>query len=208
MNRKKQTKVCSKCKLEKDISDFYTNSNTSDKLTSWCIQCYENRYLENEKVNNSLTLDDLKFLIDKYNNLIKNESDYSLKNKYRKRLTHLKTYYKRKFKEEEIEYTENKKSNANIKLLTKHLLSYLGYYRHSDIRKECEIITDILYEKLDWEHTQFDGRVSTYSNITLAFVIVSEVLNRYNESLSEEDILHQYSIPYEHFIRLSIFCHK
>ena len=32
-------KICSKCKQEKNLSDFTYNKNTKDKLTTWCRGC-------------------------------------------------------------------------------------------------------------------------------------------------------------------------
>ena len=32
-------KVCSKCKIEKDFSEFYVNKSKKDKLTTYCKDC-------------------------------------------------------------------------------------------------------------------------------------------------------------------------
>ncbi len=33
-------KICTKCKVKKDESEFYKNNGTNDGLTSWCKNCY------------------------------------------------------------------------------------------------------------------------------------------------------------------------
>lgn len=35
------TKICSKCKLEKNLSEFNKNKQTKDKLNCWCNICYK-----------------------------------------------------------------------------------------------------------------------------------------------------------------------
>ena len=44
-----QTKVCRKCKQEKDRSEFYKNKNKKDGLTNWCKECSAIYYTENKK---------------------------------------------------------------------------------------------------------------------------------------------------------------
>lgn len=37
-----KTKTCTKCKIEKSISDFYKDQNTEDKYRSYCKECIAN----------------------------------------------------------------------------------------------------------------------------------------------------------------------
>ena len=47
-----KTKVCTKCKIEKDIDNF-SKSNKKDGLSYWCKECFKiytkNNYLKNKK---------------------------------------------------------------------------------------------------------------------------------------------------------------
>jgi len=46
-----KTKICTKCKIEKDISEFSKNKNKKDGLTIWCKSCYKQYYKDNcEKI--------------------------------------------------------------------------------------------------------------------------------------------------------------
>ncbi len=42
-------KTCSKCKEEKDYSDFYKNSTRPDGLTYWCKECTKKHVYESVK---------------------------------------------------------------------------------------------------------------------------------------------------------------
>ena len=44
-------KKCSRCEEVKPLSDFYKNSKTSDKLTSWCKCCTKERHLAYQRDN-------------------------------------------------------------------------------------------------------------------------------------------------------------
>lgn len=44
-------KKCSRCEEVKPLSDFYKNSKTSDKLTSWCKCCTKERHLAYQQDN-------------------------------------------------------------------------------------------------------------------------------------------------------------
>lgn len=42
------TKMCTKCKIEQDITNFWKDKNKSDGLSCWCIKC-QKEYNENRK---------------------------------------------------------------------------------------------------------------------------------------------------------------
>ena len=44
-------KKCSHCDTVKPLNEFYKNSSTSDKLTSWCKQCTKERHLAYQQDN-------------------------------------------------------------------------------------------------------------------------------------------------------------
>ena len=44
-------KKCCRCEEVKPLSDFYRNSKTSDKLTSWCKCCTKERHLAYQRDN-------------------------------------------------------------------------------------------------------------------------------------------------------------
>ena len=44
-SKKKLTKVCSKCKVEKEVSEFSKSSNTNDLLQSYCKICMNEYWL-------------------------------------------------------------------------------------------------------------------------------------------------------------------
>jgi hypothetical protein len=44
-----KTKKCCKCGQIKDVNEFYNDKRNSDKLYSWCKQCFKNNCLEIKK---------------------------------------------------------------------------------------------------------------------------------------------------------------
>jgi len=47
-----KTKICSRCKKEKPITEFYKDKNTKDGLTCWCKECkeeYGKKYCQKNK---------------------------------------------------------------------------------------------------------------------------------------------------------------
>lgn len=51
------TKVCSKCKIEKPITEFYKNKLKSDGLQSECKECHNNRHQSYYSVNKEKRLE-------------------------------------------------------------------------------------------------------------------------------------------------------
>lgn len=48
-------KICKKCKIEKNASDFYVRPQMTDNLSAWCIQCHRN-YEKEKRLNRILIL--------------------------------------------------------------------------------------------------------------------------------------------------------
>jgi 5-methylcytosine-specific restriction endonuclease McrA len=71
-----ETKVCSKCGVQKDRSDFYKNKSRYDGLQSYCIECQKQQYNKNRPKE------------------LQRRKDYWEKNKDRITISH-KEYYER-----------------------------------------------------------------------------------------------------------------
>lgn len=105
-------KICSKCGLEKDISQFYKRKDTKDGLRSDCKEC---RNLENKKY-----VDINKDYISEYNRKYREENKDRLKEFYREFYDNNKDELKKLRK---VKYSKNKEnilnSNKNYRLRNK-----------------------------------------------------------------------------------------
>lgn len=114
-------KTCTKCKIEKDISEFYTNKAYKDGLTSWCKMCtnehnknynlkhkdYYSLHYKNYRENNKTILSTKAktYFIKNKDKILNRCKIYRLNNKNKIRLYHKN-------------YNSNKrKTNSNFKLI-------------------------------------------------------------------------------------------
>lgn len=51
-----QTKICTKCGIEKDIINFYNDKQKLDGKTSWCKLCLSNKHKEHYIQNKEQTI--------------------------------------------------------------------------------------------------------------------------------------------------------
>ena len=67
-----KTKICTKCGIEKSISEFYKNKKNKDRLQHWCKKCFYNLYhiKNNNRIKKYYKENSQKF-INKYNNYYK-----------------------------------------------------------------------------------------------------------------------------------------
>jgi len=89
-------KICTKCNIEKDETDFCKDKKTKDKLNAWCRSCVKEYYKENK------------------NEIKEQQSKYRENNEMR--LEQKKEYYqlnKEKIKENKKEYRKNNKEKIN-----------------------------------------------------------------------------------------------
>jgi hypothetical protein len=194
------TKICSHCGKEKPVEEFYSHNSRESGLQPWCIECCRNRYIIPKS---DLKPDEIKLLIEKYENLLRITDDKNLRYEYKYRIKGLKRDYSR-LNSYELNYTNHKNNiSTNIKLECKRILDYLGYKNSKDIYKEAEILSDKLCKDLKWEENH-----GVYSNKLMAVVIITEILDRYGINIDELKLLKQYDIPVYRFVRLSLNCHN
>ena len=73
------TKICTKCKEEKDISLFLTHKSYKDNRASWCQNCHtkrtnEWRFENPDKTRSSRILNKFKITLDAYNLLLEKQN--------------------------------------------------------------------------------------------------------------------------------------
>jgi hypothetical protein len=73
------TKICSKCKEEKDISFFVSNKSYKDNYTAWCKKCHQIntkqwRFENPDKTRSSRILNKFKITLDAYNLLLEKQN--------------------------------------------------------------------------------------------------------------------------------------
>lgn len=204
-------KQCSKCTLIKPISEFYIRGN--NKYHYWCKDCcllYNKEHLKqklkytNISDYNWMTINELSFLINKYNRLLKEEKNREKIGEYFNRLSLLKQRLNDSFKRGEIKYTKPKTTiSTSVKILCKQLLNELDYSNNHLIQMEAEIISDILCKDLNWA----TYRSRLYPNILLSIIVITEIFYNYNIEIDEYKLIKKYNLDIDTFIRLSTQCH-
>lgn len=130
-----ETKICSKCKEDKNICEFNKSSSNKDGLVSFCKKCRRINYLNNkEKV-----LEQTKLW--KLNNKEKLSSQYD-KHREKNLLQQKKYYYKNKEKiiERIVNYQKNKIKEDNLFKLKKTIQRTIRRYIKNKKFTTTEII--------------------------------------------------------------------
>ena len=60
-----ETKICSKCNLEKNLSEFYNSKNTKDKKRPECKDCFKQKAIINYYDNKETRLKVIKIYREK-----------------------------------------------------------------------------------------------------------------------------------------------
>jgi hypothetical protein len=78
-----KTKICSKCKIDKDTCEFYNEKNKKNGLSTYCKLCTINKTKEYYKNNRDIILENTKEYRSKYNKeyYLKNKIKESIRNK-------------------------------------------------------------------------------------------------------------------------------
>lgn len=125
-------KICSTCKVEKDLTEFTKNSKMKDGLKINCVSCCK-QYIKNYYINNKEKEKIRGLNYDKNNRNIRRKwkNEYYSKNKDK---INNKRYTLRK--ENKSEY--NRKLKANVPLYLKHLISssIRSYLKNNGFRKK------------------------------------------------------------------------
>jgi hypothetical protein len=105
-------KICTKCKIEKPINEFYKDKNAYDGLQKKCKNCVKNYYNNNK---NRI----LKYHKEYYNANIENETFLNKRKKYRKNnKDYMKEYNKNYRKNNKTKVIESKREWKNNKRKT------------------------------------------------------------------------------------------
>jgi len=73
-----KTKVCPKCKVEKEVNQFNKSKSNKDGLYHYCIECRKEYRKENSKSTNEYNK---KYYVDNLDNLLKYKKEYRENNK-------------------------------------------------------------------------------------------------------------------------------
>lgn len=128
-------KVCNKCKIEKELTEFYKDLNKKDKLTTYCKICKKQTIKKYQEANKDKIKQYLK------NNEIKikaREKQYYIKN--RKNILKQKKERYADIKEYKLEYQKKYRKN-NEEVLRKKHTEYGNNRRKKDVkfRLACNI---------------------------------------------------------------------
>lgn len=72
------TKICTKCKIEQDITNFWKDKNKSDGLSCWCIKC-QKEYNENRKDKQKQWYEQNKKQVQEYRKVYKEQNKEHIK---------------------------------------------------------------------------------------------------------------------------------
>ena len=101
-------KICSKCKLEKDVINFYSDNRKIGRYRSSCIECHSKSKQKYYEFHKKQTLD-----YAKHYRILKREKILKTKEIYR--LTHKKQIKEYKSTHKEVSINSNNKRRALIK---------------------------------------------------------------------------------------------
>ena len=149
----------------------------------------------------SLTVYEIDILISKYKNLIDSCDDPQKRKEYNYRLLSLKRELDYASKDSELDTTQAESRNStNIKIISKNILSSLGFNYNSLYHKEVEVISQIFCDRFNWGKTH-----SEYSNELISLCIIVSVLDYYNVLYNEIDLVSEYDINVDKFFKMSIY---
>jgi hypothetical protein len=118
-------KICTKCVIEKELSEFHKNKTTKDGLSSHCNKCVRKYQLENK---DKLAKYDKQFRKNNIEKIKKREKIYRNKNK--KRISKYQVKYRKENKEELIKKRKEDYLKNKDKLNRRNLK-----WRHKNIEK-------------------------------------------------------------------------
>jgi hypothetical protein len=122
-----ESKICTKCNIEKNIIEFHNSKNTKDGKTYWCSSCVCEKSRKYHQENKSTILEKLKIYR-------KNNRDYfNQKNKeWNKRTSYYSNYQKDKIKNDSFFKFKNR-----LRTLIRNSVTKQGYTKKS---KSFEIL--------------------------------------------------------------------
>lgn len=157
------TKICTKCKKEKDIKKFIKDKKTKDGLCYWCKECkkkYDNNYNDKKYILNKKYYQEHKKEIEEYN------KQYYLLNK-EKIIERIKEYYKINksyLNKYNYKYQKEKYHNDPIFRLRRNVSHLINYYlkrfnssKKDSCLKHLPYTIQQLYDHLE---KQFDSNMS------------------------------------------------
>ena len=152
-----------------------------------------------------LNENEIYLLIQRYKNIIRKTKNTYLSNEFRYLVVDLYRELHSMAEGGFLVYTNyTSRNSTSVKVLSINLLNQMGYTQNTIYREECEHISQRICNELKWEIVH--GR--SYSNEALSSCIVSEILDYYNSEYDEIELIKNYNIPINTFIKLSLLCHE
>lgn len=137
-------------------------------------------------MNNGFTRDELKLLIKKYKH---SKISIGLKRKIAKVID-------RELLDDEDTFT------SSLKLIARNQLINMGYHNNTLFLKESECIINKLKDELSFLYGQ------KCNQETIAYSIVSEILNYYNSNYDKEYYLKFFDIPLDKYLYSETYIHE
>lgn len=184
-----EKKVCSLCKLEKNISDFYFN-NTRKKPTSRCKECLNilalNRYNKNKEKIKQYKKE--YYMKNKEKILLNSKENYVDNLDYKKEQSK-EYYYKNKIKKNEYSKKYNEEHKEEIKIQRHN--NYIQNKEHIKER-QSKYYTEHKEERIDYYKRYREKKENKIK------------INNYIKQKKENDKLFEYKDRLRHLIKVSI----
>jgi len=200
------TKICSKCKEEKNIDQFYRDKNRKDGHTYQCKVCrdlYQDEYIKNNK-------DKRHNRAKAYNEKNKEsiaiqKKEYNLKNKEKKREKskeyNERTGYQKKYREENKDYLSQSNKEYRIKNKDKLNQKQRDKYNNDLDYKLYQTIRNLFRIKFKEKNIKKENKFFIYTGISF---------KEYFEHLQKDPLWNEYDsknkkIHIDHIIPISIY---